>query len=89
MGYKNIIEQENPDKLKDFRKLVLSYTVRTVSDNKDITIGIITSINEIVDLYPLRVWVRGPGQEPDPPKSTKQNQKYEPDNIVVNKSDTS
>ena len=66
-----------------------SYTVRTVSDNKDITIGIITSINEIVDLYPLRGWVRGPEQEPDPPKSTKQNQKYEPDNIVVNKSDAS
>ena len=60
MGYKNIVEQKHPDKLEKFRELVLSKIVRFASDNKDITIGIITAINEITELYPLRGWVRGP-----------------------------
>lgn len=85
MGYKNIMEQKHPDKLEKFRELVLSKIVRYASDNKDITIGIITAINEITELYPLRGWVRGPEQQPEPPKLTKQNQTYEQNCKVINR----
>lgn len=60
MGYKNIMEQKHPDKLEKFLELVLSKIVCFASDNKDITIGIITAKNEITELYPLRGWGRGP-----------------------------
>lgn len=47
-GLNNILEQNEPDKYKDFKSLVMSKIVKFVNDTKDIKIGIITSLYSLL-----------------------------------------
>ena len=53
------IEKENPEKLKQFRKKVLSKMSAFYSDEKDITIAIFKSLQDLEDKYSPNGWVRG------------------------------
>ena len=56
---KNVIEQFEPTKYNDFKKLVMSKIVREVDDVKDIQIAIHATLNELIETYDLIGWIRG------------------------------
>ena len=54
-----IIEQENSQKLRDFRSLVTSKMIRPWSDTKDIKIAVMETMHEFSLRYDLIGWVPG------------------------------
>ena len=55
---KDIIEQNNPQKLKKFRKKVLSKTSTFFDEPKDIKLAIFESISDLEKRYSIEGWVR-------------------------------
>lgn len=55
-------EQDNPEKLKDFRNIVMSRMCAFFADEKDIKLAIHESLNDIIRENPLIGWVRGTAQ---------------------------
>ena len=58
MGLEKIMEQNNPDKHKSFKSLVMSKIIREVDDCKDIKIAIHSTLNEFINEYDLIGWIR-------------------------------
>ena len=58
LGLKNVMEQDNPDKHKSFKALVMSKTIREANDCKDIIITIHSTLNEFIYNYDLIGWTR-------------------------------
>lgn len=58
LGLKNAIEQDNPDKYKTFKSLVMSKIIREVDDCKDIKIAIHSTLNEFINEYDLKGWTK-------------------------------
>ena len=56
------IEKDNPEKLKEFRKKVLSYMSSFFTDNKDIKLAVHESMGQITQDYDLTGWIRGNNQ---------------------------
>lgn len=56
------IETDYPEKLAEFRKIVLSHMISFFSDTKDIKLAIHESLSEIISDNPLVGWVRGNSQ---------------------------
>lgn len=55
-------ERDNPEKLKDFRSIVMSRMCAFFADEKDIKLTIHESLNDIIRDNPLIGWVRGTTQ---------------------------
>lgn len=72
-GLNNILEQNEPDKYKDFKSLVMSKIVKFVNDTKDIKLSIITSLYSLLDTYPTIGWVKS-----TPSNSASNNKAYKP-----------
>lgn len=56
------IEKENPEKLKEFRSLVLSNMSAFFTDSKDIKLAVHESLGDIIQDYDLVGWIRGNSQ---------------------------
>ena len=59
LGLEHIIEQNNNDKYKLFKKFVMSKIIRKSDDCKDIQMHIVLTLNEFKDQYNLPGWIRG------------------------------
>ncbi len=58
LGLKNVIEQNNPDKYKTFKSLVMTKIIREADDCKDIKLVIHSTLNDFLNKYNLIGWVR-------------------------------
>jgi len=58
IGLEKTIEQDNPDKHKSFKSLVMSKIVREIDDLKDIKITIHSTLNDFMNSYNMIGWVR-------------------------------
>lgn len=58
LGLEKTMEQDNPDKHKLFKSLVMSKIIREVDDCKDIIIQVHATLNEFMREYNLTGWVR-------------------------------
>ena len=58
LGLKNIIEQNNPEKYKSFKDLVMSKIICEINDCKDIKIQVHATLNQFINEYNLTGWVR-------------------------------
>lgn len=74
-GLNNTMEQDTPDKYKDFKSLVMSKIVKLVNDTKDIKLGIIISLYSLLDTYPFIGWVKS---NPTNSTTTINNSAYKP-----------
>ena len=54
----DIIEKDNPDKLKDFRDKVLCKMSCFFSDQKDVKLAVLETIPQLAQEYKLKGWVR-------------------------------
>lgn len=59
------IEKDNPEKLNEFRKEVLSYMSSFFTDKKDIKLAVHESMGQITQDYDLTGWIRGNQQNSD------------------------
>lgn len=59
LGWDNVMEQNNNDKYKLFKKFVMSKIIRESDDCKDIQMNIVLTLNEFIDQYNLLGWIRG------------------------------
>jgi hypothetical protein len=59
LGLRNATEIQNPEKYKDFKKLVMTKIIREVEDCKEIKITVLTTLNEFLSSYDLLGWIRG------------------------------
>ena len=84
LGLKNVIEQDNPDKYKTFKSLVMSKIIREVDDCKDIKIAIHTTLNEFINEYNLIGWIRN-SNENDTIQLLKDNTNLLKENNSLNK----
>lgn len=84
LGLKNAIEQDNPDKYKTFKSLVMSKIIREVDDCKDIKIAIHTTLNEFLNEYDLTGWIRH-NSENDTSQLLKENNSLLKENNALNK----
>lgn len=55
-------ERDNPEKLKNFRGIVMSCMCAFFADEKDIKLAVHESLNDIIRKNPLIGWVRGTAQ---------------------------
>lgn len=55
-------ERDNPEKLKNFRGIVMSRMCAFFADEKDIKLAVHESLNDIIRKNPLIGWVRGTAQ---------------------------
>ncbi|KZK47608.1 hypothetical protein [Lactococcus cremoris] len=63
LGVDKIYEQDNIDKYKEFKELVLSRIVRMVSDPKDIMLAVHSTLVDFLDEYDMVGWVRANDSE--------------------------
>ena len=54
----SIIEKDHPDKLKSFRKKVLSKMSSFFSDHKDVKLAVLETVPQLAQEYELKGWVR-------------------------------
>lgn len=59
------IEKDNPERLNEFRKKVLSYMSSFFTDKKDIKLAVHESMGQITQDYDLTGWIRGNQQNSD------------------------
>lgn len=59
------IEKDNPERLNEFRKKVLSYMSSFFTDKKDIKLAVHESMGQITQDYNLTGWIRGNQQNSD------------------------
>lgn len=79
---KDVLETDNPDKYKEFKKMVLSKSSRFFEDNKDIKICIHETINDFQSRLKFSGWVSGKAVEKND-KIEKENQKLLKENIEL------
>lgn len=63
LGENKVYEQNNTDKYKDFKELVLSKIVRMVNDSKDIKLAIHTTLVDFLEDYDMVGWIRSNNAE--------------------------
>lgn len=54
----DVIEKENINQYNDFKKLVMSKTIKFINDEKNIAIAIHGTLSEFLNEYDLKGWVR-------------------------------
>lgn len=65
-------EKDNVEQYESFKKTVMSKTIKSVDDEKDITIAIYGALSELLNEYHLVGWVRG-SKEDEVATLTKEN----------------
>lgn len=80
----NVMEQQNNDKYKKFKNLVLKRMVKHVEDIKDIKLSVYTALDETLKLNDISGWVKGSEVE-DNTKIIKENEKLLKENNKLQK----
>lgn len=84
LGLENTIEQDNPDKHKTFKTLVMSKIIKKVDDCKDIKLAIHSTLNEFIHEYDLTGWIRNTNEN-DTTQLIKENNTLLKENNSLNK----
>lgn len=84
LNIKDIMEQDAPDKYKDFKSFVMTKVIKHVDDCKDIKITIHSTLNEFINQYELAGWVRNT-PENDTTQLLKDNNTLMKENLAFSK----
>lgn len=84
LGLSNVLEQNDPSKYQLFKKFVMSKIIKPVEDCKDIKIVIHSTLNEFINQYKLKGWVRNT-PENDTTNLLKNNNTLIKENLALSK----
>lgn len=79
----NVIEQDEPSKYQLFKKFVMSKIIKPVEDCKDIKIVIHSTLNEFINQYKLKGWIRNT-PENDTTQLLSENNSLMKQNLALN-----